>query len=104
MRIINKIKSFWYLYQKVANIYKENDNKCSLSFATDTKCTNSFYHTPIFILMYSNHSLSDSTIFNSINNTHMIVAKYYNLEQLDITKGVIIMSHFIHQVRSMSLK
>ena len=34
----------------------------------------------------------------------MIVAKYYNLEQLDITKGVIIMSHFIHQVRSMSLK
>ena len=35
VRIINKIKSFWYLSQTVANIYKENDNKCSLLFATE---------------------------------------------------------------------
>ena len=102
VRIKNKIKSFWYLYQKVANIYKENNNKSSILFAKETKCTNSFYHTPIVILIYSNHMSSDSTIFYVIENTYLIdIPK--NLEQLDITKSVITMSHFTYQVLSMSL-
>ena len=72
VRIKNKIKSCWYLYQKVANIYKENNNKSSILFAKETKCTNSFYHTPIVILIYSNHMSSDSTICYSIENTYLI--------------------------------
>ena len=111
VRIKNKIKSCWYLYQKVANIYKENNNKSSILFAKETKCTNSFYHTPIVILIYSNHMSSDSTICYSIENTYLIhitkrirmLVKYCNLEQLDITKSVITMSHFTYQVLSLSL-
>ena len=103
VRIRNKIKSFWYLYQKVANIYKENSNKSSILFAKETKCTNSFYHTPIVILISSNHISSDSTIFYLIDNTYLIYVPK-NVEQLNITKTVITMSYFIYQVHSLSLK